>query len=185
MKLLMMVLFCWGMVLCIGGCATQRHGRMTELTNLESEDLTCRQIEIEIEKCNAFVRGVSTKDKEFTGRDILSFLGDFGIGDSWEVKDAIASATKRISQLEQLRKRKCRYDSPDAEARQELNKSIQELKEKTAVASDESDSGFTLTKCFNCERVIGKFKKSYSFEGQLVCADCYAKLKDYKLLRGN
>lgn len=110
MKLVMMVLFCWGMVLFIGGCATQRHGRLTELTKLESDDLTCRQIEIEIEKCNAFIRGVSTKDKKFTGRDILSFLGDFGIGDSWEVKDAIASATERISQLEQLRKTKCRGD---------------------------------------------------------------------------
>ena len=80
---------------------------MIPIARSEAENLTCEQITIEIDKCNAFIKEVNTKDREFTGGDILAFLGDFGIGDSWEVGDAIASATKRISQLEKLKSEKC------------------------------------------------------------------------------
>ena len=102
---------CKIMLICLigfSGCATQHYGRMGSLVNSEAKNLDCKQIEIEIDKCNAFIYDISVKDRKFTGRDVISFLGDFGIGDSWEVKDAIASATKRIAQLQKLRtKRKC------------------------------------------------------------------------------
>ncbi len=108
MKKLMLGIVLLGMVLRVSGCATQRYGRMNILVDSESKNLTCEQIVIEIDKCNAFIRDVNAKHKKFTGRDIVSFLGDFGIGDSWEVTDAIASATNRISQLEKIRaEKKC------------------------------------------------------------------------------
>ncbi|MCK5225740.1 MAG: hypothetical protein KAQ89_03390 [Planctomycetes bacterium] len=80
---------------------------MIPVVHSEAENFTCEQIIIEIDKCNAFIREVNTRNREFTGGDVLAFLGDFGIGDSWEVGDAIASATNRISQLEKLKSEKC------------------------------------------------------------------------------
>jgi hypothetical protein len=95
------------MVICISGCAVQRYGRMMPVVPSEEKSLTCEQIDIEIDKCNAFIREVNSNNKKFTGGDILAFLGDFGIGDSWEVTEAIASATRRNVELEELREKKC------------------------------------------------------------------------------
>ena len=95
------------LVICSSGCAVQRYGRMISVVPSERRNLTCEQVTTEIEKCNAFINNVTTKNKEFTGGDVLAFLGDFGIGDSWEVSDAIASATKRISELEKIKEEKC------------------------------------------------------------------------------
>lgn len=75
-------------------------------------------------------------------------------------------------------------DSPEAKVMQEENAKLrQELKEKIAAASDESDSGVKLNICSNCEHTIGKLEKTLYFEGHLVCRDCYAKLNNYKLLK--
>lgn len=66
---------------------------------------------------------------------------------------------------------------------EEMAKMGQEQQVKVAAASDESDSGVKLNICSNCEHTIGKLEKPYSFEGHLVCRDCYAKLNNYKLLK--
>lgn len=48
------------------------------------------------------------KESEFDGRSVLSFLGDFGIGNTMEKNSAIESANKRIMQLQELRlQKKC------------------------------------------------------------------------------
>ncbi|MFC1739345.1 hypothetical protein ACFL1G_09895 [Planctomycetota bacterium] len=103
----MRIVCCTLMMMFISGCAVQRYGRMVPVVPSEEKSLTCEQITMEIEKCNAFIREVNANDKKFTGGDILAFLIDYGIGDSWEVKDAIASATRRIAELEKLREKKC------------------------------------------------------------------------------
>lgn len=103
----MRIVCCILMMMFISGCAVQRYGRMIPVVPSEEKSFTCEQITIEIDKCNAFIREVIADDKKLTGGDILAFLGDFGIGDSWEVKDAIASATGRITGLEKLREKKC------------------------------------------------------------------------------
>jgi len=105
-KLIRGMVLLW-MVFYVCGCAVQRYGRMIPVVPSEAENLTCEQLIIEIDKCNAFIKEVNTENRKFTGGDILAFLGDFGIGDSWEVGDAIASATNRISQLEKLKLEKC------------------------------------------------------------------------------
>ena len=89
-------------LLLVVGCAVRRHGRLIPVVPSEANSYTCEQVIIEIDKCNAFIKEVSGKNRKFTGGDVLAFLGDFGIGDSWEVSDAIDSATKRISQLEDI-----------------------------------------------------------------------------------
>ncbi len=59
----------------------------------------------------------TTEHKEdFTGKDVLSFLGDFGIGDSMEYSEAIESGTTRISDLQELKREKgCKVSAGDAE----------------------------------------------------------------------
>lgn len=86
------------------GCATKRFGRQTELSAVEQRELTCREIDIEIAKTHAFIDQVN-KDG-FDGRDMLGILGDFGIGNSMERSDALKSAERRLSQLEEIRRMK-------------------------------------------------------------------------------
>ena len=93
----------------IGGCANQRYGRNVKVTESEKDNLSCQNIEMELEKSQEFVNGVVNKDNEFTGRDVLAFLGDFGIGNSMETSDAIKSGTNRIKELNELKTtKKCR-----------------------------------------------------------------------------
>ena len=82
----------------IQGCATKTYGRQGTLTNYEKDSMTCREIELEIAKVNGFVEHVN-KESEFSGRDVLAILGDFGIGNNLEKSAAIESANKRIEQL--------------------------------------------------------------------------------------
>ncbi len=92
--------------LSVVSCATQRYGRLQKVTPTESKVLTCEQIDLEIEKCNFFIKGTNDQDNEFTGEDVLGFLGDFGIGNSMEHNAAIKSATDRLTELSELKKEK-------------------------------------------------------------------------------
>jgi len=90
----------------LAGCATQRYGRMPAVGETERTYLTCEQIEIEKGKARDFIREVGEHESKFTGKDVLSFLGDFGIGDDLEVNAAMKSATNRIVQLDELARAK-------------------------------------------------------------------------------
>jgi len=94
------------LVFMVSACATQRYGRLQRVTPTEAQYLTCEAIEIEIEKGNAFVKATNDKDAEFTDKDILAFLGDFGIGNSMEHTDAIESGTDRLDDLAKLKQQK-------------------------------------------------------------------------------
>jgi hypothetical protein len=43
---------------------------------------------------------------KFTGKDVLGFLGDFGIGNNMEYRDAMKSGTTRGAALTELRAQK-------------------------------------------------------------------------------
>ena len=88
------------------GCATQRYGRLQNVTKIEKKTLTCENIEIESQKAQEFIKTTTDKDNEFTGKDVLGFLGDFGIGNSMEFTDAVQSGTDRLSQLNALKSEK-------------------------------------------------------------------------------
>ena len=105
-KRLAILSYCLIVLFLLAGCATQRYGRLQTLTPSEADHLDCKMIAIEIDKANAFIKEVSNKDAEFTGRDVLGFLGDFGIGNAMEFSDAIESGTKRIEGLNSLKAKK-------------------------------------------------------------------------------
>jgi hypothetical protein len=84
------------------GCATKHYGRMTTLSGMEKSAYDCKNIEIEIAKCEEFINQVEN-ESSLDGRSVLSFLGDYGIGNKMEKDDAMKSARERLSALKALK----------------------------------------------------------------------------------
>jgi hypothetical protein len=93
------------MLALIQGCATKTYGRQGALTSYEKDSMTCREIDLDLAKTRGFVDHVN-KESEFSGRDVLAMMGDFGIGNNMEKSAALESANKRIEQLRDLRNAK-------------------------------------------------------------------------------
>jgi len=89
-------------VAATSGCATKTYGRQGTLTGYEKESMTCREIDLEMARTRGFVDHVN-KESEFSGKDVLAFLGDFGIGNNMERSSALESANSRITQLQDIR----------------------------------------------------------------------------------
>lgn len=89
-------------LVALSGCATKHYGRMGELTDYERQTLTCREIDLEEAKVYGFLDQVN-KESSFDGRSVLSFLGDFGIGNVMEKDNAVDSANTRLRELQELR----------------------------------------------------------------------------------
>ena len=88
------------------GCATKNYGRQGDLTSFERVTLTCREIELEEARVNGFIQHVDD-ESSFSGRSVLSFLGDFGIGNVMEKSSALESAEKRLASLQAAREKTC------------------------------------------------------------------------------
>lgn len=92
------------------GCATKNYGRQSLLTGFEKSQLSCREIDIEISKTIGFINDIEAESK-FSGRRVLSFFGDFGIGNVVEKNAALDSAHKRLNDLQNLKAEKgCSID---------------------------------------------------------------------------
>lgn len=92
-------------LVAIQGCATKIYGRQGTVTEYEKSTMTCREMELEIAKTRGFIDHVN-KEAAFSGRDVLAFLADFGIGNNLERTAALESADNRIKQLEEQRQAK-------------------------------------------------------------------------------
>lgn len=90
----------------LAGCSTKNYGRQPDLTSFEKTALSCREIDLEQAKVQGFIQHVN-EESGFDGRSVLSFLGDFGIGNTMEKHNALASATTRLAELNNLRSTKC------------------------------------------------------------------------------
>ncbi len=93
------------LVILVPGCATKHYGRLGKLTEHERTTLTCREIDVEIAQVRGF-RAHIEEEKKFDARSVLSFLGDFGIGNLMERKAAEDSANTRMRELEDLQQAK-------------------------------------------------------------------------------
>jgi len=89
----------------LAGCATKNYGRQGELTGFERSSLTCREIALEEAKVMGFLDHIE-KESQFDGRSVLSFLGDFGIGNMMEKDNATQSANTRLKQLKEVANQK-------------------------------------------------------------------------------
>ena len=88
--------------LVVSGCATKNYGRMQPLTGAERAAYTCREIDLEIAKVQAFQQQV-IEGAQFNVASVLGILGDYGIGNSMERSSAEASAARRLGQLNDLK----------------------------------------------------------------------------------
>ncbi|MBO1111847.1 hypothetical protein [Bordetella petrii] len=88
-------------LMVLGGCATKNYGRQGEVTDFEKQTLTCREIELEQAKVHGYLAHIE-KESEFDARSVLSFLGDFGMGNVMEKNAALEAANTRLSQLQTL-----------------------------------------------------------------------------------
>lgn len=102
-------------VLATTACSTKNYGRQPELTSFERQTMSCREIDLEEAKVQGFLAHVR-EESEFDGRSVLSFLGDFGIGNLMERDAAVDSANKRLVQLGEAKSRQgCAYASRQPE----------------------------------------------------------------------
>lgn len=96
----------------LAGCATKHYGRQGTLTSYESTSLSCKEINLELAKIDGFKEQVE-KESQFSGRSVLSFLGDFGVGNVMEKNAAIKSADDRRAMLISLQASKnCGQQAP-------------------------------------------------------------------------
>lgn len=84
--------------LAISGCATKSYGRQGALTAYEYSSMSCRELQLDLGRTRGFIKQVES-ESEFDGKDVLAFLGDFGIGNSMEKSAAMKSANVRIEGL--------------------------------------------------------------------------------------
>jgi hypothetical protein len=87
----------------ITGCATQRFGRATAVSEAEKNLMNCREIGLEIAKTEEFLSDVRIKRKDTSGKHVLGFLGDFGIGNAMEGDEAELSGETRLKELRALK----------------------------------------------------------------------------------
>ncbi|MFG3398647.1 hypothetical protein ACQKEK_02575 [Pseudomonas sp. NPDC077408] len=92
-------------VAVVSGCATKHYGREPVVTAGETARLDCNAVAIEIAQTHGFIEQVN-KESQFDGRSVLSFLGDFGIGNVMEKEAAMSSARERLASLERVRSQK-------------------------------------------------------------------------------
>jgi hypothetical protein len=92
-------------LLLTSACATKRYGRLQPLTGAERVGYTCKDIDIEIAKVQAFQAQVA-EGARFNMASVLGILGDYGIGNSMERHEADASAARRLVQLSDLKAEK-------------------------------------------------------------------------------
>jgi hypothetical protein len=97
-----LLIFALGLV---GGCATKRYGRAVPLTTTESQNYTCRELEIEIAKVTGFQEQIRTGAR-IDWRSVAGWLGDYGLGNSLERSDAEKSANRRMNELLLLRQQR-------------------------------------------------------------------------------
>lgn len=95
----------------LSGCATKHYGRTGAVTQTERDTMTCRELELEIERTRGWLDRVN-KESEFSGADVLAILGDFGIGNAMEKSAALKSGNDRLQQLQGAKASKC--SSPPA-----------------------------------------------------------------------
>lgn len=102
---LLMTLAIAALAATASGCATKTYGREGRVTEMERQTLTCREVDLEIAKVHGWLANVE-KEAEFSGRDVLAFFGDLGIGNSLERSAALKSANDRLTELEAIRQQK-------------------------------------------------------------------------------
>jgi hypothetical protein len=88
------------------GCATQRYGRMTEISAAEAQMMDCREVRLETVRAEQFLSQIRIARRDTSAAHVLGFMADFGIGNVMEGDAAELSGERRLAQLRELSARK-------------------------------------------------------------------------------
>lgn len=88
--------------LALTGCATKQYQHVGDVTDFEKTTMSCREIDLEIAKTQGSQHAID-KQAEFSGLDVLAFLGDWGIGNAIAHSSAQKSVDARMADLNNLR----------------------------------------------------------------------------------
>lgn len=129
--------------LIAAGCATKRYGRVQPLTGAERAAYTCREIDLEIAKVQAFQQQV-VEGAQFNVASVLGILGDYGIGNNMERSSAEASAARRLGQLNDLKaERGCSGSNLSAADQRAVASSVGNAS-RAVMSTDPSDAPGTI-----------------------------------------
>lgn len=129
--------------LVTSGCATKNYGRMQPLTGAERVAYTCREIDLEIAKVQAFQQQV-IEGAQFNVASVLGILGDYGIGNSMERGSAEASAARRLGQLNDLKAERGCYGTSLSPADQRVAAASVANAPRAAMSADPADAPGTI-----------------------------------------
>jgi hypothetical protein len=149
----------------VSGCATKNYGRMQPLTGAERVAYTCRDIDLEIAKVQAFQQQV-IEGAQFNMASVLGILGDYGIGNNMERSAAEASAARRLSQLNDLKaERGCMGTSLSAADRHVATASVGNAGSAT-MSTDPADAPGTIDLGGGVKLVPAKTLSGYCIKAQ-------------------
>jgi hypothetical protein len=86
----------------LSGCATKQFAQVGQVTDFEKTSMSCREIDLEIAKTQGQQHAID-KQAEFSGLDVLAFLGDWGIGNAIAHNSAQKTVDERMADLNNLR----------------------------------------------------------------------------------
>jgi len=151
--------------LLVSGCATKNYGRMQPLTGAERVAYTCRDIDLEIAKVQAFQQQV-IEGAQFNMASVLGILGDYGIGNNMERSAAEASAARRLGQLSDLKaERGCTGTSLSAADQRVASASVANAGSAT-MSADPSDAPGTIVLGGGVKLVPAKTLSGYCIKAQ-------------------
>ena len=149
----------------MSGCATKNYGRMQPLTGAERVAYSCREIDLEIAKVQAFQQQV-IEGAQFNMASVLGILGDYGIGNSMERSSAEASAARRLGQLNDLKaERGCTGTSLSAADQRIANASVANAGSAT-MSADPTDAPGTIDLGGGVKLVPAKTLSGYCIKAQ-------------------
>jgi len=92
-------------------CATKQYPQAPALSSEEASTFDCKALDIEIAKAHS-IQELINQTGQFSGRTVLGFLGDFGIGNGMAKGDAKQKVQNRLTQLESMKAFKCKFPQP-------------------------------------------------------------------------
>lgn len=90
------------LALALTGCATKQFATVGDVTGYEHTEMTCHDIDLEMARTQGVIDKID-QQAQFSGLDVLAFLGDWGIGNAIAKSSALDGANARMGELQTLR----------------------------------------------------------------------------------
>lgn len=118
-------------------CATKRYPIATELSAVEQEALTCRELAIELAKTDE-VEAKITDTATTDWRSVAGFLGDYGIGNAMAKSEASKALSERRMSIKAAQVRRGCSDAsiPSTESTDESGKTAEDIANEALEAAD-------------------------------------------------